>query len=114
MTQTYQDLICPQLLGLADVAENALLALYGGPAECTRGPAEIWSRGLTQSLTAEKQDEHRNALSCAFEPEVGFEPTTFRLRATRLPPPRRNGGKWGWAGPAASGIIGLDPARAAA
>jgi hypothetical protein len=85
MTQTYQDLICPQLLGLADVAENALLALYGGPAECTRGPAEIWSRGSTQSLTAEKQDEHRNALSCAFEPEVGFQPTTFRLRVETHP-----------------------------
>jgi hypothetical protein len=34
----------------------------------------------TQSLTVDKQGEHCNALTCAFEPEVGFEPTTFRLR----------------------------------
>jgi hypothetical protein len=37
-------------------------------------------RGSTQSLTGDKQGEHRNALTCGFEPEVGFEPTTFRLR----------------------------------
>ena len=35
----------------------------------------------TRPLTVAKQGEHRNALTCAFEPEAGFEPTTFRLRA---------------------------------
>jgi len=31
-------------------------------------------------LTVAKQGEHCDALTCGFEPEVGFEPTTFRLR----------------------------------
>jgi hypothetical protein len=39
-----------------------------------------WGSGSTQSLTVGQQGEQRNALTCAFEPEVGFEPTTFRLR----------------------------------
>jgi hypothetical protein len=42
-----------------------------------------WSTGgreSTESLTGSKQGEHYNALTCSFEPEVGFEPTTFRLR----------------------------------
>jgi hypothetical protein len=34
------------------------------------------SRESTQSLTVAKQDDQCNALTCAFEPEVGFEPTT--------------------------------------
>jgi len=41
--------------------------------------------GSTQSLTVDKQGEHRDALTCSFGPEVGFEPTTFRLREYRAP-----------------------------
>jgi hypothetical protein len=37
-------------------------------------------RESTQSLTVEQQGERYNALTCGFEPDVGFEPTTFRLR----------------------------------
>jgi hypothetical protein len=55
-----------------------------------RGSCPTWTRPAsragqsgrrtTQSLTLAKQGEHCNALTCAFEPEVGFEPTTFRSR----------------------------------
>jgi hypothetical protein len=47
---------------------------------------------IDKSLTVDKQGEHCMALTCAFEPEVGFEPTTFRLRVGpkpfQLDPPR--------------------------
>ena len=43
----------------------------------------IWVGGSTKSLTEPKQGEHCNALTSTFEPEVGFEPTTFRLRGYR-------------------------------
>ena len=46
----------------------------------TRVESVALSRESTQSSTVDKQGEHRDALTCAFEPEVGFEPTTFRLR----------------------------------
>jgi hypothetical protein len=40
---------------------------------------------IDKSLTVAKQGAHRNALTSAFEPGVGFEPTTFRLRVGPKP-----------------------------
>jgi hypothetical protein len=66
--------------------QAAYLALFGRSggrvdmAEAQRVELVDLGPRIDKSLTVDKQGEHCMALTCAFEPEVGFEPTTFRLR----------------------------------
>jgi hypothetical protein len=62
-----------ELIGLLTSVRGATSPRSTGPSRACR------PHGLT-SLTVDQQGEQCNAVTCGFELEVGFEPTTFRLR----------------------------------